>query len=545
MDIQEPVQSDYELTSIKLKHLLEKKRFQKVLDLLNELSRDYVINCLKSFPFILLNKTTPSSFFIWEMLLTKLKSAEEDYIPQFPYKACDQLVMRVAWLLEANKVGRTKEACRRVLKCVYTQYKEVLEQLHKEHDHVDHALHILSFRTPFSSEGLCSIVSIRQAFKDEIEASLEDYTTALDSLNDLERCDNQSHIDSDEGNMHWLLPGRGGVAGHEDGSVYGEGNLGDSGELAARKMDRILTPSCTKLQLHKKLHQNQRVFTALQEDRCSDTLPQMVEFLKERIHQDKEVIDLIEKIQDGNATVDMCVPLQPWLLKYQHALDLAITVLKDVKKDLETSVPRVNSSMQLEAMTVAGDDEVIKMVPVSSGRPCKKSIEDKKLYHRHSTAPILDYLTTEEVENHVIRGMCVPRRNRTVPTHRARSLSPHKLLHVNGHMKYVHSTSNGRSRTNLATGVSSSAADLLKTSEYSPILPFSRVQSLKTCNSILVADQNSNDMCLLPNSFTNHNSISTGNVNAHHGRGKKAKKTLHGSGSELGQTWATQVQVHT
>ena len=67
----EPNQTDYEITSITIKQLLEKDQFAKIVEMLRELPRDYLLNCLESFPFIALNRAVPRSFLIWETLLTK------------------------------------------------------------------------------------------------------------------------------------------------------------------------------------------------------------------------------------------------------------------------------------------------------------------------------------------------------------------------------------------------------------------------------------------------------------------------------------------
>lgn len=561
MDSQEPFQSDYELTSIKIKHLLERKLFQKVVDLLRELPRDYVLSCLESFPFITLNRAVPASFLIWETLLTKLKNSEEDYIPQFPYKSCDDLVMRVAWLLETKPPGMEElsHSCRRVLKCVFMQYNEVLEQLYKEHDRVDHALHTLCLHSPLGPGG----PSLEQAIKEEVQASLEDYTTALECLDDLRlHDDHKTQTGSDEGvDGHKLSPGSG------NGS-NGSGVEGEEGDLTSKQMGAVLAPNPTQVQLHERLYQNQRVFTALRPSRRCGTLSQLMDFLRERIHGDKEVIYLFGKIRNRDPTVGKCVPVQPWLRKYQHALDLAIGALKDIEKDLEITIPRVESPMQLctmGAVTPAGDDGGIQMVPTSSSRLRSRSNEYERLYHhRHSAAPIMDYFVTmEEEKSQVARAGPIPRRNLSVPhTHRPRSASPHKLLCVNGNgggvggevlstrtgsMKSISSTSNDSSSTNLATGTSSSVHDLHSTRDYPPSLAFTRVQSLKTHNTVqVVAGKRKKGIGVLPNSFTNltTTSISTGSMNGHSSSGKKAKKNLFRFGSgELGQAWDRHMQV--
>ena len=94
------VKSQFELTSIQIRQLLERKKFQKVVEILRELPHSYILKCLESFPFKALNSNVPETFPIWETLLTKLHNSEEGYIPQFPYAACDELVVQIAWQLQ-------------------------------------------------------------------------------------------------------------------------------------------------------------------------------------------------------------------------------------------------------------------------------------------------------------------------------------------------------------------------------------------------------------------------------------------------------------
>lgn len=145
-------------------------------------------------------------------------------------------------------------------------------------------------------------------------------------------------------------------------------------------------------------------------------------------------------------------------------------------------------------------------------------------------------------------------------THRPRSASPHKFLRVNGtaglsartgSMKSISSDSS----SNLGNGGSSSVHDLYSTSDNPPLLPFTRVQSLKSHNSVqVVAGKRKKGIPVLPNSFTNLSSpVSGGSVNgggnssqnggSGGGGGKKHKKSINRSDSgELSNQWDRQVR---
>ena len=558
-DPHDQLQSKYELTSIKVRHLLDKKQYQKVVDLLRELPRHHLLNCLESFPFITLNKGLPASFLIWETLLTKLKNSEDGYIPQFPYKSCDDLVMRVAWLMENNpEVEELQHSCKRVLKCVYMQYNEVLEQLYKEHEHVDHALYTLSRHSPLGLGGPCSALSLEQTIKEEVQASLEDYSIALECLNDLGQHCNQSKLNSnpdDNEDVQKLSPSSGnGIAEGEDNGVE---------DSASRQIGTLPAPNPTQVQLHERLYRNQRMFNALKPSRRSDTLLQMVDHLKERIRGDKEVLYLFGKIRSRDPKVSKRVPVQPWLRKYEHALDLVIGAIKDIEKDLEITVPRIDSPVQFgSGSTLTSDEGGIQMIPVSSGRPRSKSYEHERPFHRHSAAPILDYATMVEEEERCGATPLPrpPHRHLSIPnSFRPRSASPNKLLRVQGSggspgvggemghahtesMKSISSASNDSSN-NLVSRTSSSVHDLHCTGDQPPSLAFTRVQSLKTNKSVQVVAGKRKKLPITPNSLTNltTNSISSGSMNYYISSGKKKK---HSCGSaELAQAWDRHVQV--
>ena len=511
-------QTDYEITSIKIKQLLEKQQYARVVETLRELPREYVLNCLESFPFIELNRAVPTSFLIWETLLTKLHNSEEGYIPQFPYKACDELMMSIAWLMENSQEEELTHSCKRVIKCVYMQYNEVLDHLFKEQGRVEHALYTLGLHSPAPlAKDSHTPLTIKAAIKEEVEACLEDYTTALERLEDFQREEVVSLTD--------VL---------KEGQVTSQVAPGESAEGDPIPMEvHMASPSPTQVQLHERLYQNQQVLTALQPSRRSGSLKHLLKQLNERIRGDKEVIFIFARVRDRDPVVTDSVPVQPYLRRYQHALELVIGTLKDIEKDLEI-IPRVDSPMQLSSRDSApsSGEEAPQIVP-NSIRPRSSSYEHFRgmtaALHRHSVTPILATCDDDKV---TMAKTSPPRRNLSVPhTHRPRSASPQKFLRVlKGSMKSVSSTD---SSINLETGGGSASAHDLHSITDPPSLPFTRVQSLKSPHSVqVVAGKRTKGMTISPNSYTNLTSRSMGNVNGHSlggGVGGGAKKLRRGS----------------
>ena len=158
--------TEFELTSLKVKQLLEKGNFQKVVENVRELPHDFLLKCLESFPFKMLNKNIPKSFPVWETVLMKLHNNEDGYIPQFPYAACDELVLEIGSLLESiedmpQENADLIHACKLVLKKVYMQYNGVLKPLIKELKRTDHAIYSLSLHLPLGTD--CSAVLLHTA----------------------------------------------------------------------------------------------------------------------------------------------------------------------------------------------------------------------------------------------------------------------------------------------------------------------------------------------------------------------------------------------
>ena len=507
--------------------------------MLRELSRDHLLHCLESFPFNALNKAVPASFLIWETLLTKLKVSEEGYVPQIPYKSCDDLVMRVGWLMENNpKAEDLQHSCRRVLKCVYMQYNEVLEHLYKEHDRVNYALYTLSRHSPLGHNGPYSTLSLEQAIKEEIQASLADYSTVLECLDDLGNHQDPNKIGNESEDVQKLSP---------------SSNCGSSeneeAESASKQIGSLQAPNPTPVQLHERLYKNQRVFTALQPSRRSDTLQQMMDQLKERILGDKEVLYLFKKIRSRESRVNKSTPVQPWLRKYEHALDLTINAIKDIEKDLEIIVPGAESPMQFgSGSTLTSDEGGMQVVPFGPGynRPRSKSYETttERPFLPHSILPTMGQTMTEE-ETITPPPPSTQSRHLSIPsTFRPRSASPSKLNRLkrnssgscagkslgvdmgNTHaesMKSINS-SNGSSSGILGPRSSSSVHDLHTSQDQPTSLAFTRVQSLKTNKTVQVVAGKRKQLSITPTSLTSLTANSpSGSAIIYVGGGKKKK----------------------
>ena len=486
--------TEYEITSMKIKQLLEKQNYAKVVEILREQSHSYVHKCLESFPFKALNRAIPQSFLVWETLLTKLHNSEEGYIPQFPYAACDELVIQIAWLLETvvdsqRETGEMVQSCRRVLKCVYMQYNEVLEHLYKENDKVVHALYTLGLHLPLGSDFLTAL-TVQQAIKEEVEASLADYQDAVERLDELAEDEvltltqalgeNQKRLDSSD----------------EDSE--------ENGRLMIRPPSFPQAPNLNQMQLQERLYHNQCVIRALQPSRRKDNLPELLEILKQRIRGDKEVLAIFGSIRQRNGAITTSEAVEPWLKRHQHAIEYVITMLKEIEKELEITLPKVESPVPMVVLCrdtqtqVQPVDEMQQLEPID--RPRSISLESgdpspPSTFRRHSSSVYDTYKVMLEEDTESTCGMDAKERNNPnrlsahYYNYRPRSASPHKILRVNGgpplrsgSSKSINS-SNG-STTNLISGASSSVHDLHSTKESQPLPAFTRVQSLKTNYSV-------------------------------------------------------------
>lgn len=523
----------YELTSIKIKQHLERKAYQKVVEILRELSHNYVLKCLESFPFKALNKAVPEAFPIWETLLTKLHNSEDGYIPEFPYHACDELVLRIAWLLETwedrpQDGQELKSSCRRVLKCVYMQYNGVLEQLYKEHDKVEHALYTLGLHLPLGTD-LNTALTLQQAIQHEVAGCLIDFSDAIERLREISEKEvlTLSEI---------LLEDMKGDARESSGEE------GDDFGLTMRKIEFPLAPNPNQVQLQERLYQNQCVQTCLQPSQRSGTLPELVEILNERVRGDKEVLAVFGRIRQRNGVISDSEPIEPWLRRHQHSIECTIGLIKEIEKELEITIHKSDSPVQLQnrqkemyASSKLDDDPQIVPLDNIKIRPRSRSHEYEKspsMTRRHSAAIFEHYGRGEEHDlqhptdrNH---HLFVSQAN-----HRPRSASPHKILRVNGgpparslSSKSVSSSTDSSLDIPITGQTSSSIHDLNSTKDNSPLPAFTRVQSLMTNHSMQVqvaGKRQKNGRS--PSSWSNL-SISTGNVS-----GKKAKKSLYRSRS--------------
>lgn len=503
----------FELTSLKVKQLLEKQRYHKVVETLRELPHDFILKCLESFPFKDLNSAVPESFAIWETLLTKLHNSEDGFIPYFPYAACDELVLQIAKLLQACEESLEKDpylvqGCKRVLKKVYMQYNEVLEQLYKENDRVEHALYTLTLHLPLGTD--CTAISLHQAITEEVRACLVDYSDALERLDELQENEVLSLSQA-------LLE-----------------NQSKKAVDYTRVMEFPLAPNPSLIQLHERLYFNQCVLATLQPTRRQDNLTQLLEIMNERVKGDKEVLAIFSGIRKRNKSVSDSEPVEPWLRKHQRAVECAISMLKTIEKELEITIKKSNSPVEENGPLI---------VPIQSQSCSDEDKSPPSVLRRHSAAILDEYLLEEgeKEETDEERKFSLPVSSSS-QQRRARSVSPHKFLRTNGpvsgSMRSVDSSEG--SSTNLANGRSPSIHDLHSTisKESQPAFAFTRAHSLKAQSRAVVAGKKKSAFTFLPSSLTNLASLSTSTGS----ESKKLKsKSLIRSGSGSLVPWERHV----
>ena len=525
--------TQYELTSIKIKQYLERKAYQRVVETLRELPHNYVLKCLESFPFKALNEAVPEAFPIWETLLTKLHNSEDGYIPEFPYHACDELVLRIAWLLETwddrpQDGQELKSSCRRVLKCVYMQYNGVLEHLYKEHDKVEHALYTLGLHLPLGTD-LSTALTLQQAIQHEVAGCLIDFNDANESLREISEKEvlTLSEI---------LLEDMKGDARESSGEE------GDDFGLTMRKIEFPLAPNPNQVQLQERLYQNQCIQTCLQPSHRSGTLRELVEILNERVRGDKEVLAVFGRIRQRNGVIGDSEPIEPWLRRHQHSIECTIGLIKEIEKELEITIHKSDSPVQLQnrqkelyvSSCLDDDPQIVPIRPRSRSHEYEKS---SSIPRRHSAAILEHYGYGDEQHSTDRNHLVISQTN-----HRPRSASPHKILRVNGvppsrsvSSKSVSSSTDSSLDIAMSVQTSSSIHDLNSTKDKSPLPAFTRVQSLMTNNSVQVVAGKRQKNGRSPGSWSNL-SISSGNVS-----GKKAKKSLYRSRS--GNIVSSEIQV--
>ena len=510
----------FELTSLKIKQLLEKKKFQKVVELLRELPHDVILKCLESFPFKALNRSVPESFPVWETLLMKLHNSEDGYIPQFPYVACDELVLQISRLLENCEESPGDPdlpySCKRVLKKVYMQYNEVLERLYKEQDRIDHALYSLGLHLPLGTDHMA--ISLQRAIVEEVQASLVDYHDALERLQELSQDEAFSLTEA---------------------VLESQKETAINGDFPSPDLPFALNPN--QLQLQERLYFNQCVLTTLQPSRRMGNLAELLEIMNERIKGDKEVLAVFGSVRQRNDVITDAEPVEPWLRKHQHAVECAIGTLKDIEKELEITIPKADSPMELRGglhLSASADDspQIVPVIqPQSSEEDCSLAIN-----HRLSAAILDDYLWEEEVMEEEDGGKTLERKlslpmqiQRSI---RPRSVSPHKIVRTSNHVSCSNRSfaSTGESSPNLTNGASSASVHDLQPAKETH-LAFTRVQSLKTPHSV-VAGKKKSPFTLLPNSLNNL-STSSGSVNT---KSKSIKKLFRSGSGDL-VPWKRQV----
>lgn len=531
--------TDYELFSIRIKQMLERKIFQKVIDTLREQPSTFILKCLESFPFRALNKAVPDTFPVWETLLTKLHNSEEGHIREFPYHACDELVLRIAWLIEMrdekSQAGQELVvSCRRVLKCVYMQYDNVLENLYKEHDRVQHSLYTLGLHLPLGSDCRTAL-SLQQAIKKEINGCLVDLSDAKERLEEIAEKEELTLTEALNEDRKVELT----LGGSDEES-------GDDGGLTMKYQDFPQPPNPNQVQLQERLYQNQCVLTCLQPSRRTGTLPELMELLNERIKGDKEVLAVFGRIRQRNGGITDCEPIDPWLRRHQRSIECTIGLIKDIEKDLEIKVLKSESPAQFQTRHSVDEDPQI--VPV---RPRSRSHELSPLPLRRHSATIAEsnsqWEEYEDARTGISERMDRNRLSVTLSGHRPRSTSPSKRHRVNGGpvvppvrspSSKSMSSSNGSNSDIISVKTSSSIGDLNSTNRDTP-LAFTRVQSLKTNHSVQVVAGKRKLPGKTRNSWNSlSGSKSTGNVS----NVKKQKSLFLSESSGIGP-WERQVSL--
>ena len=534
-----PTKTEYEITSIKIKQMIERKQYQKVVDTLRDLPSTYVLRCLESFPFKPLNKAVPEAFPIWETLLTKLHNSEDGYIPEFPYNACDELVLRIAWLIETReeRAPESQElvtSCKRVLKCVYMQYNDILEHLYKEYERVQHALYTLGLHLPLGTDARTAL-TLQQSIKNEVIGCVVDFNDAKERLEEI--------AEKEEFTVSEMLL--------QDRKVdVPSGSDEDSGDdgLVMRYQDFPQAPNPNQIQLQERLYQNQCVLTCLKPSRRTGNLPELMEILNQRIRGDKEVLAVFGSVRQRNGVINDDEPIEPWLKRHQHSIECIIGIVKEIEKELEIKIIKSESPAMLQLRhkeTNGHIDEEPQIVPYTNGRPHSRNHEQSPLLGRRHSSAIVEQYPWEESDELPNGVMDRTDRNRLsvgnyINIGRPRSASPSKIHRTNGAPPVRSPSSKSMSSSNgstndLVTAVqsSSSIGDLNSTKDTPPA--FTRVQSLKT-NQMVAGKRKSKSRNSWSNLSGGAGSKSTGNMTS-------KKKSLFRSGSGGIASWDRQVSM--
>lgn len=315
--------SEHEVTSMKIKQFLEERKFDQCVNLIRQKPHDYLAACLEKMPFLAMNRMVPDSLPVWEALLSRLHTREDRYIPQFPYSACDALVLHIGRVLheceqKADGAVELRQQCRFVLKKVYMLYEDVLSKVCHSHDQVSSALCSLMRHHSLMGHD-ASVKTIQERIKEEIDASVQDYREASQQLQEIFQ---KEAIPLSEGQQHGETPENG------------------------RWMDST-SNSTSMVQVQERLYLNQSILCTLQPTKRKGNLSELSGLLLDRINGDKVVLQVFAQMRIREPTLSADEPVEPHLQARLRQLDLAISLLKEIEQELQIAVPRqsTNSSM--------------------------------------------------------------------------------------------------------------------------------------------------------------------------------------------------------
>lgn len=315
--------SEHEVTSMTIKQLLEQREFDQCVALIRQKPYDYLTECLEKIPFLTMNRMVPDSLPVWEALLSRLHTREDRYIPQFPYSACDALVLHIGRVLhecelQPDGAAEQRQQCRFVLKKVFMLYEDVLQKVCHSHDQVSSALCSLMRHHSLMGHD-ASVKTIQEQIKEEIDASVHDYREASHQVQ--------------ETLQREVLPPSEGLP------------QGDSPENG--RWPNYTSSSTSMAQVQERLYLNQSILCALQPTKRKGNLNDLSGLLLDRINGDKVVLQVFAQMRMRDPPLSADESVEPHLQARLHQLDLAISMLKDIEQELQIGVPRhlVNSGI--------------------------------------------------------------------------------------------------------------------------------------------------------------------------------------------------------
>ena len=312
--------SQHEVTCLKLKQLLDQGKYEECVELIRQKPHDYLTECLEKFPFLTMNKLVPASLCVWEVLLGRLHQREDRYIPQFPYSACDTLVLQIGRVMhkcETSPQPELQNQCRRVLKKVYMLYEDVLTKCFILHEQVSTAICSLSKHCYVSSDGPKEQKSLHETIKMEIEASIQDFQEAVQQLAEVMQ------------NEVLSLP-----------EILSQSDS----ESDSNALDVTSLP-VTMLQIQERLYFNQTVLRTLQPRKRKGDLNTLTEMILLRINGDKDVLHLFAQMRIEDADITASEPVKPHLENRLHQLDLVISSLKDIEEELRITIKTIGPTI--------------------------------------------------------------------------------------------------------------------------------------------------------------------------------------------------------